>query len=71
MKFGGQHTLLPQVGRDYKSAKAALADYHAGKDFILTSYNLPNLPINKSQCEAEGMTITIRYNKQRNAVAVT
>lgn len=26
-------TVVPAYGRDYKSAKAALADWHEGKDF--------------------------------------
>ena len=55
-------TVLPAYGRDYKSKKAVLADWHAGKDFqdaVSGSYlsirdNLPD--------------IFIRYDKKQKIV---
>jgi hypothetical protein len=55
-------TVLPAYGRDYKSKKAALADWRTGKDFVCAvsgSYlsirdNLPN--------------IFIRYDKKQKIV---
>lgn len=63
-------TLTPAYGRDYKSGKAAVADYDAGKDFILNTFDRPNTPINKSQCDADGFKVTIRFNNNRNTVTV-
>jgi hypothetical protein len=63
-------TLTPLPGTDYKSAAAALVDYHAGKDFMVNRFDLPKLPINKSQCEEEEFTVTLRYNKLRSEVTV-
>ena len=40
-------TVLPAYGRDYKSKKAALADWHAGKDFV---------------CAVSGSYLSIRDN---------
>ena len=34
-------TVTPAYGRDYKTAKAAKADWQAGKDFIIRSYGHP------------------------------
>lgn len=31
-------TLTPAYGRDYNSAKAAIADFEAGKDFIANDF---------------------------------
>ncbi len=32
-------TLTPSYGRDYKSKAVALADWNAGKDFMLNTFN--------------------------------
>ena len=55
-------TVIPAYGRDYKSKKAVLADWRAGKDFMCAvtgSYlsirdNVPN--------------VFIRYNKKQRIV---
>ncbi len=58
-------TLTPAYGRDYKSAKEAVADYDDGKDFIINAVGLPAKPINKSQCESAGFKVTLRYGNLR------
>lgn len=63
-------TLTPLPGKDYKSKKAALADYNAGKDFILNVYNQQRRPINKEQCDAENFAVTIRYGNLRKAFVI-
>ena len=63
-------TLTPAYGRDYTSADKALADYDAGKDFILNTFDRRNTPINKSQCVSSGFRVTIRYNENRRTVTV-
>lgn len=55
------HTLTPAYGRDYKNRAAVLADFDAGKDFLLQP---ENLPINKEQI-AVGILVNIRYAKLR------
>lgn len=64
-------TLVPAYGRDYKSAKAALADWDAGKDFIIADISDPydGKPINKEQAQA-GTTYSIRYDKMKKFVGV-
>lgn len=64
-------TLTPAYGRDYKSAKAALADFDAGKDFYINAFNIPTQYINKEQCIIEGYTVTLRYNNLTKTVNVT
>lgn len=56
--FGNDVTVVPAYGRDYKSAKSALADWHAGKDFqcATTGRYL-------SVRDAANLTVWIRYNK--------
>lgn len=65
-------TVVPAHGRDYKSAKAALADWHANKDFIIRSVMSPDdgRYINKQDAAGmEGVKINIRYNRLTRIVA--
>ena len=63
-------TVTPAYGRDYKSAKAAKADWKAGKDFIIADMFNPydGKPINKQ--DASGYKITIRFNQLRKVTSV-
>ena len=63
-------TLTPAYGRDYKSSHAVLADYDAGKDFILNAFDRFTTPINKRQCVDAGYIVTIRFNKMRSLVTI-
>jgi hypothetical protein len=56
-------TLIPAYGRDYKSKKAVLADWKAGKDFIIHSYGhrYDGKYINKQDADLGGETVSIRY----------
>lgn len=56
--------LTPAYGRDYKSKKAVLADFDAGKDFVL-SEGFRQSYINKEQI-AVGTSVQFRYNGLRN-----
>jgi hypothetical protein len=62
-------TLTPAYGRDYKSAKALLEDFHNEKDFIL---NTPRgtTYINKPQIES-GTIIQFRYSNLRKLTVYT
>ena len=64
-------TLTPAYGRDYKSAKAAKADYDAGKDFIVASFQDPwdGKPVNKEQLTDQS-PVNIRFNQLRKVTAV-
>ena len=57
----------PAYGRDYRSAKAAQADWLADKDFVLQDFMSPwdGKPINRSQAIEAGLTVTIRYDRLR------
>ncbi len=58
-------------GRDYRSGKAALADWNAGKDFMIQSVGIGGTYINKQDADAdETLSILIRYNQMRGVVAV-
>ena len=61
-------TVIPAYGRDYTTAKAAQADWAAGKDFIIAdSFNRwDGKPINKEAAES----VTIRYNEKRHITVV-
>lgn len=61
-------TLIPAYGRDYKSKKAVLADFDAGKDFIIASFDsqYDGKPVNKEQLA--GKLVKIRYNGLRSEV---
>ena len=58
-------TLTPAYGRDYKSKKALLADWDAGKDFIINdiSHLYDGKPANKQ--DLMGQTIKFRYGNLR------
>ncbi len=65
-------TLTPAYGRDYTSAKAAKADWDAGKDFIIADMMDPycGKPINREDARNAGIkTVNIRY-KRLTQVAV-
>jgi transposase len=53
--------LLPAYGRDYKSKKEILKDFHDNKDFIYVNLGR-NVYINKEQIEP-GTTIEFRYGR--------
>ncbi len=66
-------TLTPAYGRDYLSAKAAKADWEAGKDFIVADMMDPycGKAINKEDAKAAGYkTVNIRYKRLTGVVVV-
>jgi hypothetical protein len=60
-------TVVPAYGRDYSKAVDVLADFNAGKDFIIQDFSLPAVPVNKPQFQA-GVRVNIRYAKLRKVV---
>ncbi len=66
-------TLTPAYGRDYKSAKAAKADYNADKDFVINDVSSPwdGSYVNKSQLKDQGnRPINIRFNQLRKVTVI-
>lgn len=63
-------TLTPAYGRDYKTAKEALADFHAGKDFIIADFGHPyeGKRANKSDLPQTG--IMLRFDSLRKITPV-
>jgi len=59
-------TITPAYGRDYKSAKEAVADFEANKDFCLQP---SGQYINKEQI-ATGIIVQIRYKNQTRDILV-
>ncbi len=57
-------TVTPAYGRDYTSAKAAKADWQAGKDFIIADIMSPwdGLPMSIRDV-SDNEKIMIRYKK--------
>lgn len=53
-------TVTPAYGRDYKSAKAAKADWKAGKDFIID--DLSSRYDGKPCSIRDGLNVVIRFN---------
>lgn len=60
-------TVTPAYGHDYNSAKAAQADWDAGKDFIVASVGKY---INRDDAAREQLQIMIRYAKLTKITAV-
>jgi len=60
-------TVTPAYGRDYKSAKAAKADWLANKDFIVQNVFSPwdGKAINKADADASGYKVNIRFDNNR------
>jgi len=67
-------TLTPAYGRDYKTAKAAKADFHAGKDFIVADISDPDdgRYVNKEQLTGDNTPryLNIRFNQLRKVTVV-
>ena len=59
-------TLTPAYGRDYKSAKAAKADYNANKDFVVNDFSsrYDGAYVNKEQLQGDDAPrfLNIRYS---------
>lgn len=62
---GNKMTVTPAYGRDYKSAKAAKADWQAGRDFIINDFFSPydGKPCNKQ--DMEGRQVMLRFDNLR------
>jgi len=65
-------TVVPAYGRDYKSAKAVLADFDANRDFIICDMSSPSdgRYVNSEQMNV-GDVLAVRYankTKQVNCV---
>lgn len=58
-------TLSGAYGRDYKSKKAVLEDWNAGKDFIIRDvFHSGGTYVNRSDATAAGWTdVNIRYSR--------
>ena len=65
-------TVTPAYGRDYKSGKAAKADWAADKDFIINDMfnKYDGKPINKSDADNAGIKVIIRFDSNRKTVNV-
>jgi len=66
-------TILPAYGRDYKSKAAAIADFNAGKDFIIADFSSrwDGKPVNKEDLMGTGQrSVNIRFNNKRNVAVV-
>jgi hypothetical protein len=63
-------TVTPAYGRDYKSAKGALADWYHGKDFILQDVQsrYDGKPINLCDASEAGLKVKIRFANNRKVV---
>lgn len=59
---------IPAYGRDYKSAKAVLDDWMAGKDFLIQDFELSGY-VNINDLPT-GTTLNIRYNRLQKVCVV-
>lgn len=57
--------LTPAYGRDYKSAKAVVADWNAGKDFVFATTGQYT-----SKADWAGKTVLLRYAKLTKVAVV-
>ena len=56
-------TLIPAYGRDYKSKKEVMADWNAGKDFVIASYGPSSGRYINKEDAPPGATLNIRYKR--------
>jgi hypothetical protein len=59
--------VIPAYGRDYKSKKAIIADWNAGKDFVIAdmSSQWDTKPVNRQDAVGAGITdLQVRYSRQ-------
>ena len=59
---------VPAYGRDYKSKKEVLADWNAGKDFLIQDMQHSGY-VNKNDAP-KGATINIRYKRMTQVCPV-
>ncbi len=59
---------IPAYGRDYKSKAAVLADWNAGKDFLIQDVFTSGY-VNKADKPAD-MTLNVRYAKQTKVCVI-
>jgi len=59
---------VPAYGRDYKSQKAVLADWNAGKDFYVEDMRWSGY-VSKGDL-GNGVVLNIRYDKLRKVLPV-
>jgi|WetSurMetagenome_2_1015567.scaffolds.fasta_scaffold926300_1 hypothetical protein len=63
--------LAPAYGRDYKSRAEVLRDFAADKDFIVQTFGMRAVPVNRSGLVATGeREVNIRYDGLRKVVVV-
>lgn len=64
--------LSPAYGRDYKSAKAAKADFFADKDFIIEDMMNPwsGKPVNRPQLGPSDYPIELRFKQMRSLTMI-
>lgn len=65
-------TLVAALGRAYTSEAAIRSDWAEGKDFTINdvSCKWDGSYINKEQADDGGITVNIRYNKNRSVCAI-
>lgn len=65
-------TVVPAYGRDYKSKAAVLADYEAGKDFLIQDMfsGADGKYINKEDAVREDVQLKVRYQKLTKVVFI-
>lgn len=70
--YKGHCSVVPAYGRDYKNADDAVADFKAGKDFILMDITSPwdGKPANWQDLRNYYSQVNIRFNNQRDVVVV-
>lgn len=65
---------VPAYGRDYKSKKAVMADWNAGKDFQIRDYR-GDMYINKEDFDRENnagrpLSLQVRYDQLRKVMII-
>lgn len=65
--LGNELTVLPAFGRDYKSMKAAKADWDANKDFFIATPGNYSY-INKQDADQYNVRVMLRYDQKRKVM---
>ncbi len=64
-------TVTPAYGRDYKNQRDTLADWHAGKDFVVATFGPDTGRCINNADAGQFLPVMIRYNQLRSTVMVS
>lgn len=63
------YSAVPAYGRDYKSKKAVMADWEAGRDFLILDPLMGSTYVNKED-KPSNVVLNVRYNRRTQVCVI-